>query len=90
VVVDVGGQVLLYRRRHGHTYFRLVVPCAVCGRTAVTWRGARIASAKDLASAKPPPLMCNSCLEKCVAAQSPTESFSSKLERRLGPGQAAS
>jgi hypothetical protein len=89
VIVDVNGQVLLYRRHRGRTYFRFVVPCAVCGKAAITWRGARISSAHDLESMHPPPLMCDRCLERRIAAQSEHLSVSDELEQRGHGGQPA-
>lgn len=67
-MIAVDGHEVIHRVRAGDSYFRLLVLCSVCGRTHVTWRGARITSAEDLAAAQPGDVTCDPCLEDRLMA----------------------
>ena len=61
-ILAVNGSELIHRLHRGTSYFRLHVPCAVCGHGRVTWRGWRIISAADLAVAEPGEVLCDACI----------------------------
>jgi hypothetical protein len=62
-VVMVDGRELIHRHHQGGSYFRLRVLCASCGRNHITWRGARITTASELARANPGELLCDPCIQ---------------------------
>jgi hypothetical protein len=65
-VLEVDGRELVHRRHHGDSYFRVQLLCSVCRRGRVTWRGARITSAEELAAVDPGEVMCDACVEDRV------------------------
>ncbi len=88
-VLSVDGHELVHRVRSGDSYFRLQLVCSVCGRTRVTWRGARITSAADLATVQPGEVTCDPCLEDRLMAHADDAVVRARFTHRTGKDRRA-